>query len=281
MSLQLPPGRLYGETLKSRKIANFELSERCYSPHFKTPRHSHKQALFCFVIDGNYTETYGAKTRECRPSSLLFHPADELHAEHFHDSGGRSFIIELGSHWLKGVSDQLTIVNGSTDFSGGTLEVLARRVYRELFQMDEASAIVIEGLMLEMMGESARCLSAKMSSRPPRWLQSAKELIRERFSEHLTLTDVASAVGVHPVHLAQMFHRNYSCTVGEFLRKLRIEHACRELVASEAPIVEIALAAGFCDQSHFTRTFKRCTGLAPAQYRDKLRRRREPPMHAD
>ena len=35
--------------------------------------------------------------------------------------------------------------------------------------------------------------------------------------------------------------------------------------------MEIALAAGFCDQSHFTRTFKRLTGIAPSQYREALR----------
>jgi AraC-like DNA-binding protein len=166
--------------------------------------------------------------------------------------------------------EQLRIVNGPSDFSGGALELLARRVYREFFQTDDASAVVIEGLMLEIMGESARS-AAETGSRPPRWLLQAREIVRERFSEHLTLSDLAASVGVHPVHLAQTFHRHYCCTVGEFLRKLRIEYACRQLVASEASIVEIALAAGFCDQSHFTRTFKRCTGLAPAQYRDTVR----------
>ncbi len=63
MSVQLPPGRYYGETLRSRKIASFELSERIYSPGYQTPKHAHKQALFCFVMQGNYTENYGGKTR--------------------------------------------------------------------------------------------------------------------------------------------------------------------------------------------------------------------------
>jgi AraC family transcriptional regulator len=43
------------------------------------------------------------------------------------------------------------------------------------------------------------------------------------------------------------------------------------LASSESPIVDIALSAGFCDQSHFTRTFKRLTGLVPSQYRNALR----------
>jgi AraC family transcriptional regulator len=55
------------------------------------------------------------------------------------------------------------------------------------------------------------------------------------------------------------------------VRQLRIEYACHELAASDTPIVQIALAAGFCDQSHFTRTFKRLIGVAPSQYRESVR----------
>jgi hypothetical protein len=82
----LPPGYLYGDSLRSRKVASFELSDRAYSPNFITPRHSHKRPLFCFVIQCEYTETYGSKTRECKAASLLVHPAGELHTEQFHAS---------------------------------------------------------------------------------------------------------------------------------------------------------------------------------------------------
>jgi AraC family transcriptional regulator len=81
MGMRLPPGYFYGETLRSRKLASFELPERVYSPHFKTPRHSHKRALICFVIQGEYTGIYGSRTRECKAWSLLFHPAGELHTD--------------------------------------------------------------------------------------------------------------------------------------------------------------------------------------------------------
>jgi AraC family transcriptional regulator len=82
---------------------------------------------------------------------------------------------------------------------------------------------------------------------------------------------LAHDVGVHPVHLAQAFHKSYRRTVGDYVRQLRIEYACHELAASETPIVQIALSAGFCDQSHFTRTFKRLIGVTPSQYRESLR----------
>jgi AraC family transcriptional regulator len=271
MSLQLPAGRLYGERLKSHKVAHFELSERAYPPRFKTPKHSHKQALFCFVIQGDYTETYERRTRECQSSTLLFHPPNELHAESFHDAGGRSFIIEIEPGWLERLREHLALMDQPAEFHGGLPELLARRLYKEFAQMDQASGLIIEGLMLEMIGETSRCGPHVTAYQPPRWLHQARELLRARFAEHLTLAEVAKTVGVHPVHLAQMFHKSYRCTVGDYVRQLRIEYACHALAASETPIVDIALTAGFCDQSHFTRTFKRALGVAPSQYRASLR----------
>lgn len=271
MSMQLPPGRYYGETLRSRKMASFELSERVYSPGYRTPKHTHKQALFCFVMQGNYTESYGGKTRECQSSTLLFHPPGELHAEHFHEAGGRSFIVEIAPDWLAHIREQLPLAEHSADFQGSVFESLARKLYREFTHEDCASSIIIEGLMMEMIGETMRCRTAQTSYAAPRWLQQAKDLLHVRFAEDLTLADVAQNVGVHPVYLAQTFRKIYQCTVGEYVRQRRIEYACHELTTSARPIVEIALAAGFCDQSHFTRTFKRAIGTAPSQYRESLR----------
>lgn len=273
MTTQLSPGSYYGQTLRNRKVASFELSERVYSPGYQTPKHTHKQALFCFVMDGWYTETYGDKTRECTASTLLFHPPGELHAEHFHDAGGRSFIIEIAPNWMKQIGEMLNITDNSSDFHGGTLELLSRKLYREFSNTDEASPLIIEGVMMEMMGETVRYRAAKPGQNSPRWLQQARDLLHARFHENLTLADVAQIVGVHPVHLAQTFHKTYQHTVGDYVRKLRIEYACRELTMSPKPIVEIALAAGFCDQSHFTRTFKQVIGVAPSQYREALRER--------
>jgi AraC family transcriptional regulator len=274
MPLQLPPGSLYGETLRSHKVSSFDLSERVYPARFRTPRHSHKQALFCYVVQGNYTETYGKKTRECSTSALLFHPANETHAEHFHDSGGRSFIIEIAPEWLERARECAAGVDDPAEFHGGTHELLARRLYKEFNLLDGVSPLVIEGLMLEMIGETARCNaynSQTSANVAPRWLQQARDLLHARFTERLTLAELARDVGVHPVHLAQAFHKSYRRTVGDYVRQLRIEYACHTLAASETPIVQIALAAGFCDQSHFTRTFKRLIGITPTQYRESLR----------
>jgi AraC family transcriptional regulator len=97
-------------------------------------------------------------------------------------------------------------------------------------------------------------------------------LLRARFSEPLSLATVAHEVGMHPAHLAREFGRWYHCTVGEYLRTLRIEFAQQALAASDAPLGVIALQAGFCHQSHFNRTFIRLIGMTPGAYRALTRK---------
>jgi AraC family transcriptional regulator len=269
---KLPPKRLYGESLKDRQVPGFNLSERTYSPFYKTPKHSHDHALFSLVIQGAYTGTYGVKTCLCEPSTLLFHPADGPHAEHFHNSGGRLFIIEIEPWWLDQVREHTVVIDRSSDFNGGDLAMLSMKLYKEFLGIEDSiSPLVVEGLILAIIGEASRRVAVPHSVQPPRWLMQAKDLLHDRFAEPLTLADIAQNVGVHPVHLAQVFHRYYNCTVGAYVRQLRLEFARHELATSETPLCQIALSAGFSDQSHFTRTFKRYMGVPPAEYRKTSR----------
>jgi AraC family transcriptional regulator len=107
--------------------------------------------------------------------------------------------------------------------------------------------------------------------RPALWLLSAQELVDESFAQQLTLDSIADFVSIHPVHLAREFRRHFKYTVGEYMRLRRVEYACRELSVGKATVAEIALAAGFADQSHLTRTFKRVVGTTPAEYRKAVK----------
>ena len=73
------------------------------------------------------------------------------------------------------------------------------------------------------------------------------------------------------MHLTRTFRIHYGVTVGAYLRNLRLEQAARALADSMSTIADIAAQAGFYDQSHFTRTFKRKFGLTPQEYRRAAR----------
>jgi AraC family transcriptional regulator len=273
MSLTLPDGHFYGETLANREVAGFRLTETAYPPRLRLPKHSHERPYFCFILQGVYDEIYGQQGRVCRRSMLVYHPSGEVHSQHFNEAAGRLFRIEVNPAWLERVRETVPILNDSLEFQGGQLPWLAAKLHLEFREMDEVSALAIEGLTLEIVAAASR-RSAHVSSRvPPRWLEQAREMIHARSAERLTLSALAQAVSVHPVYLAREFRRHYRCTVGEYVRRLRIEFACREIIHSDASLVEIASAAGFYDQSHFSKTFKRLTGLTPAQYRAGFRSR--------
>ena len=83
----------------------------------------------------------------------------------------------------------------------------------------------------------------------------------------MSLIALATLVGVHPSYLARMFRRHYGCSVGDYVVRLRLDFAIRELINSDLSLAEIASAAGFYDQSHFTHVFKFHFGITPSNLR--------------
>jgi AraC-like DNA-binding protein len=99
------------------------------------------------------------------------------------------------------------------------------------------------------------------------WLSQAEELLRAHFLDSLDLDAIGSRIGVTALHLARRFREHYGVSPATYVRQLRIEWAAEQLTGGSGSISEIALTAGFADQSHFTREFKRHTGLPPDRYR--------------
>ena len=139
-----------------------------------------------------------------------------------------------------------------------------RRIYNEFSFMDECSILSIEALILELLAKTIR-----ENAEPgiPLWLKRAKELMKEEFKTSPDLKRIATIAGVHPAHLARTFRKRYGCTIGEYLRQLRLEQAIKDLEQSDKSISQISQEAGFYDQSHFVRCFKKQTGMTPARYR--------------
>jgi AraC family transcriptional regulator len=204
------------------------------------------------------------------PSTLLFHAGDFPHAENYHAQGGHSFIIEIEKEWLENIREQINFPTFSIDFKNGNLPQLGAKLYREFQRFDSLSPLIIEGLMLEIAGETAR-QSFEKKTKSPDWLKKVENLLRERFNEQLSLAEIADFVRIHPVHLAQSFRKFRQTTVGNFLREIRLEQACRELIETEKTICDISNDNGFADQSHLSRIFKRKFGVTPNEFRKNFR----------
>jgi AraC family transcriptional regulator len=269
MGALLADGQYIGRVLRRRELAGLILTETGYAPRQALPRHAHANAYVCLVYRGRYTEEYGRRRRDCGPQTLAFHPPGEVHCEHTADAGEvRSFNIELPPAFLARAQLALPVLERSPDFQGGPAAELADRLYHEFRNPDAASALAVEGLALELLAAAWREAERRDPIRqPPPWLRRARERLDDQFADPPSLPELAAGVGVHPVYLAGQFRRHFRCSPGEYLRRRRVEEARRLLADSGRPLAEVALAAGFADQSHFTRTFKRHLGVTPARYR--------------
>ena len=269
--MRLPPGHFYGQAITSREIAGFRFMENVYAPGSQIPKHTHTHGCFSVMFQGALTETYGARNLEWGPMCVGFNPPDEEHSNLIHKTGARFFIVDVSPQWLKRAREHSVRLDDSVMFRGGALIGLGLRLYHEARRPDEVSPLAVEGLVLSMLAEAGRDCDKRPSARPPRWLEQARELIHARFTESLSVNALAEAVGIHPVHLACTFRRHYHCSLGEYVRRLRVAYACRELSRSDLPLAQVAAAVGFYDQSHFSRVFKRFTGMTPLQYRTNSR----------
>ena len=120
--------------------------------------------------------------------------------------------------------------------------------------------------MFELLAETTRRAMDVSFKRPPRWLDEVTARLREEFQENHSLDELAQMAGVHAVHLARAFRKYHNCTVGDYVRRLRVEFASQQLTSTDTPLASIALLAGFADQSHLTRCFARQFGVTPGRY---------------
>ncbi|HYV05791.1 MAG TPA: AraC family transcriptional regulator [Blastocatellia bacterium] len=257
----------FANVLERKEVSGIVLKEVFDSARSKVPQHAHEAAHFCIAVSGNCMERFGARTRECKPLSWGFFPAGETHCFEIDSTASRSFGIDIGPRWLDRARACSIVLDQSERSHGGTMAQTLMKLYREYHHMDEASPLAIEGHVLEMLAAMSRRQVKSKGRIPPRWLRQAEEFLRAHFDEHLSLVMLSEAVGVHAVHLAREFRKHYACTAGDYVRRLRVEYACREIGKARSSLAEIASTAGFSDQSHFSKVFRRHTGMTPAEYR--------------
>jgi AraC-like DNA-binding protein len=274
MIKKLEPGAYHGTTKRCYECGGLTLAETVFPAGLDIPPHEHANAFLALLLEGYCTQSCAGRTWTSRPFSVTAFPAGLAHANRLHDSGGRVLHVEFASSWLERLSGRTAVLDRPADYENGPQVWLARRLFEECRRQDNVSPLAVEGLVLELLAECARSRVEPLQAQPPRWLGRVRELLHGRFAENLSLAEVAAAAGVSANHLARSFFRHNGCTVGEYVRRLRVEFACRRLATSELALVEVALNAGFTDQSHFTKTFKRLMGVTPAVFRHQHCRRK-------
>lgn len=256
----------HGRETRSRSVGpfSFRLVEHPAGQHIE--RHDHETAMLVFVLRGGFRESSGASGWDLGEQGLVYRAPGEAHVNRFSEDGASCLIVEIAAEGYAGLLDGGALPEGVVCQQRGRASVLGRSLLCEWGMQDRLSPLAAEGFVLAVMEDLARVREAPQGT-PPAWLARAEELLRSRLAERLQLDEIAAEAGVHPVTLARQFRRHHHCTVGEFLRAVRAGAAAHQLAHSTASLTRIALATGFCDQSHMTRVLRRTLGLTPGRLR--------------
>lgn len=254
-------------------LAHFELGEivleaQRFSRAISMPPHEHPEAHLVMALEGAVENGWRKQTVVADASAVCFIPAGEVHTTRFRE-GLELFVVTLPVSWTERIRPLCPSVESPQIYPNGVPTWQALRLYQEFQRVDSATPLLVEGILLELFGQMAREATGSPESRSPRWLGTVRDFLHAHYSENLSLDQVAAVAGVHPAHLTRTFRQYFHCTPGDYMRRLRIHHACRLLAISELPLVQIALEVGFANQSHFSRVFKEEMGMTPAAYRKR------------
>ena len=145
--------------------------------------------------------------------------------------------------------------------------------YRALVRINTALAETLSGFrpQLALLSEGALRPDSCVSQGLPRWqVKRAQAFIAENLGSNISTADVAAACGLSRGYFTSAFRKATGDTPHLYLLKHRIQKA-KELLMGTLCIAEVALACGFADQAHLTRTFARYTGVSPGLWRRERR----------
>jgi len=102
---------------------------------------------------------------------------------------------------------------------------------------------------------------------PARMLRSIEEYIDVHLEKDLSVEELASHLGISPSYFARSFRSSVGLAPHAYVMRRRLLRAQELLANTDLPLIDIALATGFADQSHFSRRFHQMTGVPPRAFR--------------
>jgi len=135
---------------------------------------------------------------------------------------------------------------------------------REVKEPDDQSDLCIEATVLGILSSLKY---DKTENKRPSWITQLYELLHDECNRNWSLTSLSEKLKIHPVTISKYFPKYFQTTIGDYIRKIRTEKSLTDLCKKSVAIEDIAAKYGFVDNAHFTRIFKKHTGITPSQYR--------------
>jgi len=141
----------------------------------------------------------------------------------------------------------------------GAFEQPASQLERHALLLDFLTAFIFR------FAENKGVCREPLFGKEPAAVLRARDYLAEHFAENSSLKTLAAIANLSPFHFSRVFTAHFGVPPHIFQTQLRVLRA-RKLLQSGMPIAEAAFQAGFADQSHLNRHFKRLTAVTPGQF---------------
>lgn len=145
---------------------------------------------------------------------------------------------------------------------------------RKLEELNDAAQVA--ALRMQMLVDFAEQVRKTKQSRYSYPVAKCEAYLRKHLLSDNPCQQVHRVLGMNPKYVGELFKKETGMTLQEFVQREKVAEAVRLLEGGGLTILDISQTLGFCDQSHFTRTFKKYAGLTPKQYVNKAKAERFP-----
>lgn len=260
----------WADDLGGVELFRATLSEFDFRPH------SHEEFFVALTEGGVATPRYRGHSHVVRPGDLIVLNPEEVHAGGPPTAESWTYrAIYPGPDLMRGIvgefPGQLPAV---PEFGGDVVrdpDIAAHlRRFHRLTERAGSSVLERESqltrtLVLLVSRHATGAWSARSPGRERRAVTVSTEYLCEHADENVSLRTLARIAGLSPYHLCRVFRQTVGVTPHAYQAQIRIRRA-KSLLRAGLSIAEAATAAGFYDQSHLTRHFKRILGLTPGRY---------------
>jgi AraC family transcriptional regulator len=261
--VEFDKGCYVGTKIKEQSFGGILTSETTFPEGFGSDLHYHQNPHYSHILTGGSKETRKGVSQWQQAGDGLYYYPGISHQNLQYRPGTRIFNIELetgffNEHGLDMPAEEQMFSDRLKVNSAGLLKIL-----KEYYWQDEHSRIAIEQLCIDLIAATP-----VPRYNYPDWTGKIIEVLNDQWNQSWSLAEFSGILNIHPVTLSKYFSKYFKCTLGDYIRQIKIDKALKLIRSNKLSLTAVAYECGFTDQAHFIKTFYLVTGMLPKQYRN-------------
>lgn len=260
--VQLEKGMYVGKKVQEHNYAHIITSETAFIAGHTSDWHYHANPHFSHILSGGSKELRTGQSELNVAGEGLYYYPGIAHQNAGYQEGTRIFNLELEPGFFAQYDLEVPPPSLMFDEQAQLNAKGLIKAMREHYLHDTESQLAMEQICISLVQPGK--VDEKLF---PEWVARIKTVLHDNWDQPLSLPQLAHELDLHPVTISKYFSHYFSCSAGEYLRRIKVERAIGLIRTNHHSLTEVAYLCGFADQAHFTKTFRRITGILPLQYR--------------